>query len=163
MSTISTAARPGDSADPGSVAVMAWHGEAPDGGVPYLLACSLGDGSSGPDATADAVRRLLRGAGLSPTGHLVDATGETGPSGVVFVPGAASLALPGFDAQFVPPPKWTDAAGERGYVYLVFTTRPWPSGAEPGDLATLDAFASDRGTLRSAAHVLLPARTLRTG
>ncbi|MEV0301043.1 DUF5949 family protein [Streptomyces prasinus] len=48
-------------------------------------------------------------------------------------------------------------------MYLVFTTRPWPSGAEPGDPATLDAFTSDRGTLRSAAHVLLPARTLRTG
>ncbi|MFE9971712.1 DUF5949 family protein [Streptomyces hirsutus] len=163
MSTTSTAAQPWNSADLGSVVVMAWRGETPDGGIPFLLACSLGNGASGPDATADAVRHLLRGAGLSPAGRLVDASEETGPSGVVVVPGAASLTLPGFDAQFVPPPKWADAVGERGHVYLVFTTRPWPPGAEPGDLATLDAFTSNQDTLRSAAHVLLPARTLPTG
>ncbi|WAX76440.1 DUF5949 family protein [Streptomyces sp. KMM 9044] len=163
MSTTSTSAQSWNSADLGSVVVMAWRRETPDGGIPFLIACSLGDGASGPDVTADAVRHLLRGAGLSPQGRLVDATEEDGSSGVVVVPGAAALTMPGFDAQFVPPPKWADAAGERGYVYLVFTTRPWPSGAEPGDLATLDAFTSDQDTLRSAAHVLLPARTLRDG
>ncbi|WP_055694650.1 DUF5949 family protein [Streptomyces prasinopilosus] len=163
MSTTSTAAPSWNSADPGSVAVMAWYGETPHGGVPFLLACSLGDGAGGPAAAADAVRHLLRGAGLSPTGRLVDATGEPGPSGVVVVPGAASLALPGFDAQFVPPPEWSDAVVERGHVYLVFATRPWPSGTEPGDRTVLAAFASDRETLRSAAHVLLPARTPHTG
>ncbi|MEU3948422.1 DUF5949 family protein [Streptomyces sp. NPDC029526] len=164
MTSTSTETQPWRAADLGSLVVMAWRRETPDGDIPFLLACSLGDGANGPEAGADAVRQLLQAAGLSVGGGLVDASGQSGESaGVLVVPGAASLTMPGLNAQFAPPPKWAAAAGERSYVYLLFATRPWPEGVKPGDLETLDAFTSDQETLTSAAHVLLPVRSLRAG
>ena len=61
------------------------------------------------------------------------------------------------------PPEWLAAVRERGYAYLVFTTRAWPEG-EPGkpvEPAALAAFAGAEETLRAAAHVILPAGSLR--
>jgi hypothetical protein len=163
VTSTSTETQPWRAADLGSLVVMAWRRETPDGDIPFLLACSLGDGANGPDAGADAVRQLLDSAGLAANGGLVDATGLQGQSaGVLLVPGAASLTMPHLNAQFVPPPKWVAAAEERAYVYLIFATRPWPEGAEPGDLETLAAFTEEEETLTSAAHVLLPVRGLRT-
>ncbi|GAA2766964.1 hypothetical protein GCM10010103_60050 [Streptomyces paradoxus] len=37
-----------------------------------------------------------------------------------------------------------------------------PQGAEPGDVGTLAAFTSDEDAMASAAHVVLPARSLRS-
>ncbi|WP_306970100.1 DUF5949 family protein [Streptomyces afghaniensis] len=65
-------------------------------------------------------------------------------------------------SQFVPPGTWLETVGELGYAYLVFATRPWPEGAEPGDVETLAAFTSDEDVLTSAAHVVLPARSPRS-
>ncbi len=78
------------------------------------------------------------------------------------VPGAASLTMPGVNAQFAPPPAWRAAADARGYACLVFATRAWPGG-EPGDAEAVAAFANDEQTLATSAQVVLPVRTLRAG
>ncbi|MFE5759372.1 DUF5949 family protein [Streptomyces massasporeus] len=43
-----------------------------------------------------------------------------------------------------------------------FATRAWPEGAEPGDAEALAAFTSDEDAMASAAHVVLPASSLRS-
>jgi NADPH-dependent 2,4-dienoyl-CoA reductase/sulfur reductase-like enzyme len=61
------------------------------------------------------------------------------------------------------PPEWLAAVGERGYAYFLFATRAWPE-AEPGkpvEPESLAAFAGNEEILLSAAHVLLPAHSLR--
>ncbi|WP_437075108.1 DUF5949 family protein [Streptomyces sp. enrichment culture] len=144
---------------------MTWSGEAPDGSdMPYLLAYSLGDGPDGPEATSAAVGRMLEVNGLPVGGELVD--GSTKPSlpvSLLVEAGQAVLTMPPLNAQCPAPPEWLTAVGERGYAYLVFTTRPWPE-AEPGkpvEPEALAAFAGAEETLTAAAHVVLPARALR--
>jgi hypothetical protein len=65
-------------------------------------------------------------------------------------------------SQFVPPETWLETVGELGYACLIFATRVWPEGAEPGDAEALAAFTSDEAAMASAAHVVLPARSLRS-
>ncbi|WP_308013423.1 DUF5949 family protein [Streptomyces beigongshangae] len=163
-------ARPLPDAGLGTLVVMAWSGEHPDGAMPYLLAYSLGDGEDGPEGSAAAVERWLRAGGLSLGSSVVDATrqpdfpvrllveGGRALVGVAPLHGAAPLR-----AECPVPPQWLTAIGERGYAYLLFTTRPWAE-AEPGRPVTpeaLAAFADDEETLTNAAHVLVPARVLR--
>ncbi|WP_349637003.1 DUF5949 family protein [Streptomyces sp. 378] len=83
------------------------------------------------------------------------------PVSLLVVPGSAVLTVQHLKSQFVPPETWLEAVGELGFAYLIFTTRPWPQGAEPGDVETLAAFTSDEDAMASAAHVVLPARSLR--
>ncbi|MEN3585176.1 DUF5949 family protein [Streptomyces sp. ZYX-F-203] len=149
--------------DPGTLVIMSWSRETPDGDIPYLLACSLGDGADGPEGSSAAVARLLRDAGLPPGEGLVDTTGRRPrpPVDLLVVAEAAVLTMPRVNAQFVPPAAWLSAVAKRGAAYLIFATRPWPKGAAPGHAATLADFASDERTLASAAHVLLPAQRLR--
>ncbi|MEG3627687.1 DUF5949 family protein [Streptomyces poriticola] len=156
-----TAVRTGD---PGTLVIMSWSREAPDGDIPYLLACSLGDGADGPEASSAAVGALLRKAGLPPGEGLVDAAVRRPrpPVGLLVVANAAVLTMPQVNAQFLPPAAWLTAVEKRGGAYLIFATRPWPQDVEPGDAATLADFTADEETLASAAHVLLPARKLRT-
>ncbi|CAL9448903.1 hypothetical protein SUDANB96_02413 [Streptomyces sp. enrichment culture] len=163
MTTTPTA--PFRPADLGTLVVMTWSGEAPDGSdMPYLLAYSLGDGPDGPEATSAAVGRMLEVNGLPVGGELVD--GSTKPSlpvSLLVEAGQAVLTMPPLNAQCPAPPEWLTAVGERGYAYLVFTTRPWPE-AEPGkpvEPEALAAFAGAEETLTAAAHVVLPARALR--
>jgi hypothetical protein len=143
---------------------MAWSGAAPDGDMPYLLVYSLGDGTSGPEASSAAVERLLLSTGLSLGEELVDAAGRPSlPISLLVEAGRAVVTMPHINAQCLPPPEWLDAVGRRGHAHLVFTTLPWPE-AEPGKPVapeTLAAFAGAEETLRAAAHVLLPARRLR--
>lgn len=71
--------------------------------------------------------------------------------------------MPQLNAQCIPPAEWLTAVAERGFAYLVFTTRPWPE-AQPGkpiEPEALAAFAGAEETLTAAAHVILPARSLR--
>lgn len=152
-------------AELGTLVVMPWSGEAPDGGdMPYLLAYSLGDADGGAATTAAAIERLLTDNGLPVGGDLVDGTERPSlPVGLLVTAGAAVLTMPMLNAQCVPPPEWLDAVEARGYAYLVFTTRPWPEAVpgkavEPEALAT---FAGAEETLTAAAHVVLPARSLR--
>ncbi|MGC0331897.1 hypothetical protein RKD23_004887 [Streptomyces sp. SAI-170] len=152
-------------ADLGTLVVMTWSGEAPDGSdMPYLLAYPLGDGPDGPEATSAAVAQMLANNGLPVGGDLVDGNARPSlPVSLLVEAGQAVLNLPPLNAQCPAPPEWLAAVGERGYAYLVFTTRPWPE-AEPGkpvEPEALAAFAGADETLTAAAHVVLPARSLR--
>ncbi|MFE0805692.1 DUF5949 family protein [Streptomyces sp. NPDC058812] len=162
MTTISTDTQPLRTADLGTLVIMSWSRETPDGDVPFLLICSLGDGEGGPEASPAAVERLLRHSGLSVGDGVLDATRLPKlPVSLLVVPGAAALTMPGVSAQFVPTPQWRTAVDKRGYTCLIFATRPWSDG-EPGDGEAVAAFANDEATLTSAAQVILPARSLRT-
>ncbi|MEU9392486.1 DUF5949 family protein [Streptomyces sp. NPDC048324] len=164
MTSTSTEARSFNAADLGTLVVVAWCGEAPDGDMPYLLGYPLGDGAGGPEATSAAVHALLETNGLPVGGELTDAAARPSlPVTMLVEAGHAVVTLPGCNAQCSPPPEWLAAVGERGYAYLVFTTRPWPD-AEPGKAVDPEAFAAFAGaedTLNAAAHIVLPARRLR--
>ncbi|MFD4791730.1 DUF5949 family protein [Streptomyces sp. NPDC058459] len=160
-STTSAAFR---AADLGTLVVLAWSGEAPDGmDMPYLLAYSLGDAEGGPRATSAAVTQLLEMNGLT-IGTVIDgATRPSLPVSLLVEAGQAVVRMPQLVAQADAPPEWLDAVARRGHAYLVFTTRAWPEG-RPGvyiEAATLAGFAGAEETLLTAAHVMLPARSLR--
>ena len=143
---------------------MAFSGEAPDGDMPYLLAYSLGDVEGGPEASASAIEQLLQTNGLPIGDTLLDGSRQPSlPLTLLVEAGQAVVTMPHLNAQCVVPPEWLAAVGERGYAYFLFATRAWPD-AEPGkpvEPESLAAFAGDEETLNSAAHVLLPARSLR--
>ncbi|MBV2357479.1 hypothetical protein KUM39_24455 [Streptomyces sp. J2-1] len=166
MTSTTSEARPFRPADLGTLVVLAWSGEAPDGtDMPYLLAYSLGDTEGGPEATGAAVEHLLTSNGLPVGGELVDGTTKPSlPVTLLVEAGQAVVNMPQFVAQADAPPEWLAAVGRRGYAYLVFTTLAWPEGRpgkviEAGELA---AFAGAEETLKSAAHIVLPARSLRS-
>ncbi|MET9255523.1 DUF5949 family protein [Streptomyces sp. NPDC003717] len=162
MTSITSDTPPLRTADLGTLVIMSWSRETPEGDVPFLLACSLGDGENGPEATPAAVERLLLKAGLTTGEGVLDATRLPSlPVTLLVVPGAAALTMPGINAQFAPTPAWRAAVDERGYACLIFATRPW-SGGEPGEAEAVAAFANDAATLTTAAQVVLPVRTLRT-
>ena len=165
MTSTPTETRPLRMTDLGTLVLLPWSGAAADGGdLPYLLAYSLGDAEGGPRATSAAVEGLLAGNGLRVGGGLVDGTAGAGIAVSLFVgAGQAFVTMPQLGARCAAPPEWLAAVAERGYAYLVFTTRPWPQG-RPGrtiEPAALAAFAGAEQTLRAAAHVLLPALTPR--
>ncbi|MGW7243580.1 DUF5949 family protein [Streptomyces sp. NPDC054804] len=165
MTSTPSTTRPFRPADLGTVAVLAWSGEAPDGSdMPYLLAYSLGDAAGGAEATSAAVEALLENNGLPVGGDLVDGTARPSlPVTLLVESGTAVLNLAPLNAQCPAPEEWLAAVGERGYAYLVFTTRPWPQGApgRPVEAEALKDFAGAEETLTAAAHVVLPARSLR--
>ncbi|MER5386772.1 DUF5949 family protein [Streptomyces sp. NPDC002688] len=164
MTSTSSGMRPLRGADLGTLAVMAFSGEAPDGDMPYLLAYSLGDGEGGPEGSAAAIRQLLIDNGLPVGDTLIDASRQPSlPLTLLVEGGQAVVTMPHLNAQCIAPPEWLAAVGERGYAYFLFATRAWPV-AEPGKPVapeSLTAFAGDEETLLSASHVLLPARRLR--
>ncbi|MGW0764158.1 DUF5949 family protein [Streptomyces sp. NPDC002676] len=166
MTSTSSESRAFRAAELGTLVVLAWSGEAPDGtDMPYLLAYSLGDAEGGPEATAAAVEHLLVSNGLPVGGELVDGTTKPSlPVTLLVEAGQAVVNMPQLVAQADAPKEWLAAVAERGYAYLVFTKRAWPEG-EPGktvDPAALAAFAGAEDTLNAAAHVILPARSLRS-
>ncbi|RPF33633.1 DUF5949 family protein [Streptomyces sp. TLI_185] len=165
MTSTPTEARSFRMTDLGTLVLLPWSGAAADGGdLPYLLAYSLGDADGGPQTTSAAVEGLLAGNGLRVGGGLVDATAGAGIAVSLFVEaGQAFVTMPQLGARCAAPPEWLAAVAERGYAYLVFTTRPWPEGrpGRPIEPAALAAFAGAEQTLRAAAHVLLPALTPR--
>ncbi|MEU3839108.1 DUF5949 family protein [Streptomyces sp. NPDC028635] len=163
--TSTSSEAPFRTADLGTLVMMPWSGEAPDGAdMPYLLVYSLGDTADGPEGTAAAVERLLRDKGLPVGGDLVDGTSRPSvPVTLLVESGAAVVTLHPLVAQCAPPPEWLAAATERGYAYLVFTTRAWPA-AEPGKAVEPEALAEFAGaeeTLQAAAHLVLPVRSVR--
>ncbi|MFE1315431.1 DUF5949 family protein [Streptomyces sp. NPDC058755] len=165
MTSTSSEARPFRAAALGTLVVLPWSGEAPDGSdMPYLLAYSLGDAEGGPEATAAAVGQLLERNGLPVGGDLVDGTTKPSlPVTLLVEAGQAVLNMPQLVAQADAPREWLAAAAKRGYAHLVFTTRAWPEG-EPGkpvEPAALAAFAGADETLKAAAHIVLPTRSLR--
>ncbi len=160
MTSTPSATRPSRAADLGTLVVLAWSGEVPDGDMPYLLAYPLGDGPEGPEGSTAAVEELLETNGLPLGGNIADGNGEAGlPVSLLVEDGTAVVAMPGFHAQCSPPPRWLDAVAERGFAYFVFTTRPWPEAEphKPVQPEALAAFACAEETLKAAAHLLLPA------
>lgn len=152
-------------AELGTLVVLPWSGAAPDGtDMPYLLAYSLGDAEGGPEMTSAAVEGLLASNGLTVGADLVDGTTGADLALTLHVEAdQAVVGMPQLGAQCTAPPAWLTAVDERGYAYLVFTTRPWPEGRpgqpiEPGALA---AFVGAEKTLSAAAHVVLPAQRPR--
>ncbi|MCW5252602.1 MULTISPECIES: DUF5949 family protein [unclassified Streptomyces] len=161
MTSISADTPPLRTADLGTLVIMSWSRDTPDGAVPFLLACSLGNGENGPEASSVAVRLLLAKSGLTVGDSVTDATVLSDfPVSLLVVPGVAALTMPGVNAQFAPTPAWRAAVDERGFACLIFTTRPW-SGGEPGEAAAVAAFANHESTLASAAQIILPVRSLR--
>ena len=165
MTSTPSATRPFRVTDLGTLVVMPWSGEAPDGhDMPYLLACSLGDAPDGPEAATAAVERLLNDNGLPVGGDLVD--GNVRPSlpvTLLVVAGHAVVTMPRLNAKCPVRPQWLAAVAKRGYAYFVFTTRPWPEAlpGKPLDPEALAAFVGADETQNSAAHIVQPARSLR--
>jgi hypothetical protein len=166
VTSTSSETRPFRAADLGTLAVMAFSGEVPDGDMPYLLAYSLGDSEGGPEGTSAAIEQLLSDNGLPVGDRLVDGSQHPSlPLTLLVEAGQAVVTMPSYlNAQCVVPPEWLAAVGARGYAYFLFATRAWPDAAPGKPVApeSLAAFAGDEETLLSAAHVLLPARSLRS-
>lgn len=150
----------------GTLVVIAWSGEHPDDerDMPFLLAYALGDGDAGPEGTEAATRQLLEDVGLPVGAEYVDAAESAGlPLTLLVEAGQAVLTMPHLSAQCTVPPEWLAAVRDRGHVYVIFATRPWPDAA-PGSPVTEDrlrAFVGDEAVLSTAAHCLLPVRQLR--
>ncbi|MEU0333265.1 DUF5949 family protein [Streptomyces sp. NPDC006193] len=167
MTSVSSEARPFRASDLGTLALLAWlaPNEVGGGSTPCLLACSLGDGPEGPQAASAAAERLLKDMGLPAGGAPVD--GTTRPSlkvSMLVVAGQIVLQMPNVSSQVTPPAEWLRAVQERGWAYFMFTTRICPTTGprRPVEGAELAAFASAPETTGAAAHVYLPARSLRT-
>ncbi|MFE6283383.1 DUF5949 family protein [Streptomyces sp. NPDC057877] len=165
MTTTPPATRPVPTSDLGTLVMMSWSGEAADDkDMPYLLACTLGDAPDGPEAAGAAVEKMLTDTGLPVGGELVDGNLKPSlPVSLLVVAGQAVVTMPRLNAQCTVGEEWLAAVAERGYAYLVFTARPWP-GERPGttvDREEFAEFATADETLKAAAHVVLPARSLR--
>ncbi|MET7360449.1 DUF5949 family protein [Streptomyces sp. NPDC005562] len=166
MTSTSSERRPFRVTDLGTVAVLAWSGEHPEDekDMPFLLAYSLGDAEGGPEATAEAFRTLLDGAGLPVGGPVVDgARTPSLPVNLLVEGDHAVVNMPHLNAQCGVPPEWLAAVKQRGHAYFMATTRAWPEATpgEPVPEEVLAAFAGDEETMVNAAHCLLPARSLR--
>ena len=106
MTSTSSETRPFRVADLGTLVVLAWSGEAPDGDMPYLLAYTLGDAADGPEAATAAVERLLTDNGLPVGGNVVDGASKPSlPITMLVESGQAVLNMPQLNAQCVPPPE----------------------------------------------------------
>lgn len=163
MTATPSETRPFDLDRLGTLVLLPWSSAAADGAdMPYLLAYSLGDAEGGPRTTAAAVEALLASNGLAAGGALVDGTAaEPSLSVTLRVEGGEAVVdLPQLGARCAAPPAWLTAVAERGYAYLVFTTRAWPEGRPglPIEADALTSFVGAEQTLRAAAHVVLPAQ-----
>lgn len=149
----------------GTITLIGWSGEHPADGndVAFLLVYSLGDGTDGPAAGEAAMRVALERTGL-PVGSAPVYAAETPGLQVKLLvqAGQAVLTLPHFTAQYPAPPEWLAAADQRGEVHAMFATRPWPQGApgRPVSEVLLRSFAADPEVITTAAHCVLPVRSL---
>ncbi|MBL1080601.1 hypothetical protein JK359_01190 [Streptomyces actinomycinicus] len=166
MTSVSSETRPSRTADLGTLALLAWmaRNQEGEGRTPCLLACSLGDGPGGPEAASAAVERLLGDMGLPVGGEPVNGTRR--PSlkvSMLVAAGQIVLQMPNVTSQVSPPADWLKAVEKLGYTYFMFTTRICPSTGPRQPVAgkELAAFAGDPETTKAAAHVYLPARSLR--
>ncbi|MFJ4961605.1 DUF5949 family protein [Streptomyces sp. NPDC088729] len=165
MTTPQTSAGTFTQAQLGTQILIGWSSEQPGAGhdTAYLLAYSLGDGQDGPVVGQSAMHAALERAGLQIGGALQDAAETPGIQAKLLVQaGQAVLTMPHLTAQYPAPAEWLAAAQSQGQVYGMFATRPWPE-AVPGQPVTEDqlrAFAANEDVVRTAAHCLLPVRSL---
>lgn len=150
----------------GTLAVIPWAGENPEDGadLAFLMAYSLGDGVEGPESGREAALAVAAEIGLPVGGMILDIARAPKVSVKVLVEGGqAVLTMPYLHVASPVPEEWTAAARERGAVYVILASRPWPE-ATPGKPVTeeaLRAFAGDEEVLLSSAHCLVPISTLR--
>lgn len=149
----------------GTITLIGWSGEHPADGhdVAFLLVYSLGDGTDGPEAGEAAMRVALERSALTVGSGPVYAAENPGlPVKLLVQAGQAVLTTPHFTAQYPAPPEWLAAAGQRGEVHAMFATRPWPQGApgRPVSEELLRSFAADPVVITTAAHCVLPVRSL---
>ncbi|MFI5757590.1 DUF5949 family protein [Streptomyces sp. NPDC051569] len=150
----------------GTLSVIPWTSDPSEGerNAPFLLAYSLGDGREGPVTGEETLRTVLQEIGLKPGGDLVDLSNAPGNTIKLLVEaGRAVLTMPYLNAQCPVPPEWEADARENGQVYFMVATRPWTEGTpgRPVSEEALRSFAGDERMLSSAAHCLLPVRSLR--
>ncbi|MEV6011803.1 DUF5949 family protein [Streptomyces sp. NPDC051976] len=166
MSQTNTAPNPTLQRRIGTFMVMGWAGEHSDDGrdMPFLMAYSLGDGPEGPEAGQEALLAVAEEIGLPVGGAILDVSQAPRVSVRLLVEGGkAVLSMPYLHAACPMPEQWVAAAHDRGAVYLILATRPWPE-ATPGRALTeeqLQAFAGDAETLGTAAHCIVPISTLK--
>ncbi|MFB7916389.1 DUF5949 family protein [Streptomyces sp. NPDC056061] len=149
----------------GTITLIGWSGEHPDGGpdAAFLLVYSLGDGSDGPAVGEAAMRIALERSGLSVGAGPVYGTETPGlPVKLLVQAGQAVLTLPHFTAQYPARAEWLTAAEQRGEVNIMFATRPWPQGApgRPMSEELLRSFAGNPEVIVTSAHCVLPVRSL---
>ncbi|WP_030559645.1 DUF5949 family protein [Streptomyces aureocirculatus] len=147
--------------DLGTLAVLAWSGEHPEDekDMAFLLAYSLGDTEGGPEATAEAMRTLLRSEELPLGGPVLDgARNPSLPVSLRIEDEQALVHMPHVRAECVVPPEWLAAVRQRGHAYFMITTRAWPEGTpgSPVSEKALRDFAGSEDTMLNAAHCLLP-------
>ncbi|MFE7356631.1 DUF5949 family protein [Streptomyces sp. NPDC057543] len=165
MTTPRTATGTFAQAQLGTITLIGWGGEHPDGGpdVAFLLVHSFGNGTDGPAAGEAAMRVALDRSGL-PVGAGPVYAAETPrlPVKLLVQAGQAVLTLPHFTAQYPAPREWPAAAGQRGEVHTMFATRPWPEGTpgRPVSAELLRSFAADAEVIMTSAHCVLPVRGL---
>ncbi|MFF2010904.1 DUF5949 family protein [Streptomyces sp. NPDC058195] len=149
----------------GTITLIGWSGAHPADGsdVAFLLIYSLGDGADGPAVSEAAMRASLERTGLPVGSAPVYAAEQPSlPVKLLVQAGQAVLTLPHFTAQYPAPPEWLAAAAARGEVHAMFATRPWPQGApgRPVSEEQLRFFAADPEVITTAAHCVLPVRSL---
>ncbi|MFD3535051.1 DUF5949 family protein [Streptomyces sp. NPDC058664] len=130
----------------------------------YLMVYSLGNGSGGPEAGAEAMRVAVEGMGLTVGGPVVDASQESGVDAHLLVEAQqAVLTLPFLKVQCSVPAEWEAAAKKLGHAYLVCSVRPWPEATpgEPISEKQLRSFLTDEDFMSGGAHVVLPVRRLQ--
>jgi uncharacterized protein DUF5949 len=145
----------------GTLVVIPWAGEhQEDGGdMAFLMAYTLGDGVTGAEGSQSAALTVAQEAGLPVGGTVLDvAQVPQSPVKVLVESGKAVLTLPYLHVACPVPEPWVAAARERGTVYVIIASRPWPEAVpgRPVTEAALQAFAADESMLRTAAHGLVP-------
>lgn len=149
----------------GTLVVIPWAGEHHQDGrdMPFLMAYSLGDGPDGPESGQEAALAVAEEVGLPVGGEILDGSLGRIPVKVLVEGGKAVVSMPYLHAACPVPEQWTAAARDRGTVYFILATRPWPE-ASPGRALTeqaLQNFAADPEVLGTAAHCLVPVTSLK--
>lgn len=145
----------------GTLVVIPWAGEHHEDGrdMAFLMAYTLGDGVAGPEGSEAAALTVAKEAGLPVGGAILDvARVPRTPVKVLVEAGKAVLTMPYLHVACPVPEQWVAAAHDRGTVYVILASRPWPE-AVPGRAVTeaaLQAFAADEDVLGTAAHCLVP-------
>ncbi|MFI0940807.1 DUF5949 family protein [Streptomyces sp. NPDC021020] len=149
----------------GTFMVIPWSGENHQDGrdMAFLMAYTLGDGAEGPAGSEAAALAVAEEAGLPVGGAILDvAQTPRSPVKLLVEGGKAVLTMPHLHVACAVPDEWTAAARDRGTVYVILASRPWPQ-AVPGRQITEDdlkAFISDETALTSAAHCFVPVSSL---
>jgi hypothetical protein len=149
----------------GTLSVIPWTSDSAESerDAPFLLAYSLGDGSEGPEAGESTLRTVLGEIGLTPGGEVVDLAQAPGIAITLLVEaGRAVLTMPYLNAQCPVPREWEQDARGFGQVYFIVATKPWREATpgKPVSEEALRAFVGSEEILTSAAHCMLPVRSL---